>query len=109
DSARAKPLINQHHRQKTTSSRHFLPVLVFGICSVYCRCMSFVCLYAPAGAGLSGVPRPALALGDHSTDLVATLLTIAPHAIVDARGLIWIDAHGFDATAVAAQAYAAAT
>ncbi len=35
------------------------------------------------------------------TDLPAALLTIAPHVVVEARGVIWVDARGLDASAIA--------
>jgi len=58
--------------------------------------MSFVCLWIPdwptaAGSRTSSTGR---------TDLPTALLAVAPHVVTGARGIIWVDAHGLDATMI---------
>jgi hypothetical protein len=58
--------------------------------------MSFVCLWTPDWPTAAG-PR---ASSTGKTDLPTALLAVAPHVVADARGVIWVDAHGLDATAI---------
>lgn len=58
--------------------------------------MSFVCLWIPDWPTAAGSRTSSTG----GTDLPTALLAVAPHVVTEARGVIWVDARGLDATAI---------